>query len=164
MPAFIDITGQEFGRLIVTGYLGSSWWRCRCTCGELKDVRGLELKKGKVRSCGCLHRETCGALNRRYTKEEAALRVKFNTYSKNAIRRGYEFGLTFEEFVAFTEEDCFWCGTEGPNGIDRYDNDLGYTVDNCVAACYLCNRAKNDLSPQEFVDWVDRAYHHIHGE
>lgn len=48
------------------------------------------------------------------------------------------------------------------NGIDRVDSSLGYTVDNVVPCCKLCNQAKNNLSKQEFVDWVKRVYDHIH--
>ncbi|MGD8116924.1 hypothetical protein [Vibrio sp. TRT 29B02] len=30
---FTDLTGTEFGRLKVIGYLGQKRWQCRCSCG-----------------------------------------------------------------------------------------------------------------------------------
>jgi len=42
------------------------------------------------------------------------------------------------------------------NGIDRVDNTRGYTVENCVTCCNICNQAKNDLTADEWNDWVDR--------
>jgi len=57
----IDITGQVFGRLTVIGSAGSSnkraLWRCRCECGNEHIAQGKLLRKGKVKSCGCLRVE-----------------------------------------------------------------------------------------------------------
>lgn len=56
----IDLTGQTFGRLTVTGRAGSqggkTTWECRCECGSTKTVRGTHLRAGAVLSCGCLNR------------------------------------------------------------------------------------------------------------
>lgn len=60
-----DITGQRFGRLVVVertvnserrGPNGStqSRWVCRCDCGKQHVVLGCNLRRDKVRSCGCL--------------------------------------------------------------------------------------------------------------
>jgi len=55
-----DITGQTFGRLTVTSLSekrddsGGAIWNCRCECGNTKQVRGNSLKRGLVKSCGCL--------------------------------------------------------------------------------------------------------------
>ena len=43
------------------------------------------------------------------------------------------------------------------NGIDRLDNSLGYTLDNVVASCWDCNRAKQDLTVGDFLIWVLRV-------
>ena len=58
MGAFIDLTGKQFGRLVVKQKLdkrGKEWyWLCECECGNTKEVRGVSLREGKVKSCGCL--------------------------------------------------------------------------------------------------------------
>jgi|GEM_PF-6860702 len=58
----IDLTGKRFGRLEVL----ELWpvrdkhknrkWLCRCDCGELTVVYGINLKRGTAQSCGCLRR------------------------------------------------------------------------------------------------------------
>lgn len=53
-----DLTGQTFGRLTAlypTGerYRSSVVWRCRCECGNEKDVPAVRLKTGHTQSCGC---------------------------------------------------------------------------------------------------------------
>lgn len=50
---FKDLTGQKFGRLTVVKYLGSSYWECRCDCGNVTKVFTGNLKQGTTKSCGC---------------------------------------------------------------------------------------------------------------
>lgn len=63
MGKLIDLTGQRFGRLIVTGRAASNGcghhakWNCVCDCGNQKDVVGKDLRTGKTTSCGCYSRE-----------------------------------------------------------------------------------------------------------
>jgi hypothetical protein len=40
------------------------------------------------------------------------------------------------------------------NGIDRKDNNLGYTEENCVSCCAICNRAKGTLEFKDFIAWI----------
>ena len=54
----IDLTGQKFGMLTVLSYQGSSkghsQFLCKCDCGKEKMAGGDKLKKGAVKSCGCI--------------------------------------------------------------------------------------------------------------
>ena len=56
-----DLTGQKFNRLTVLYRNGSSGgkarWRCKCDCGNEKDVIGQYLRNGHTKSCGCLQKE-----------------------------------------------------------------------------------------------------------
>ena len=59
-PAVV-VPGQVYGRLTVLGELpertrGGRVFRCLCACG--RDARAVELRQGKIRSCGCLRDET----------------------------------------------------------------------------------------------------------
>ena len=57
MSAFIDLTGQRFGHLIVLEHGGKGkgfhTWKCRCDCGNEIVVPTTLLKTGKKTSCGC---------------------------------------------------------------------------------------------------------------
>jgi len=58
----INLTGKRFDRLHVVAYAGNdgdraSTWLCLCDCGERVVVSGKSLRRGRTRSCGCLHRE-----------------------------------------------------------------------------------------------------------
>jgi hypothetical protein len=49
----IELTGQKFGKLTVTGYAGAGRWDVKCDCGMEKTVSGLHLRAGDTKSCGC---------------------------------------------------------------------------------------------------------------
>ena len=62
MSNFIDLTNQRFGNLIVlerNGYDNNKkiLWKCQCDCGTVKNIRGNDLKSGKILSCGCFGKE-----------------------------------------------------------------------------------------------------------
>lgn len=42
------------------------------------------------------------------------------------------------------------------NGIDRVDSSIGYTIQNSVPCCKICNYAKHNLTLEEFTLWLDR--------
>lgn len=54
---FIDLTGQRFGRLVATEYLGKGKWLCKCDCGNTVEVFRGNLKTGNTTSCGCFNKE-----------------------------------------------------------------------------------------------------------
>ena len=62
MPKKIDLSGQVFGKLTAlypdTERKGSasSYWICKCECGNLKSVSYSNLRSGGTKSCGCLHK------------------------------------------------------------------------------------------------------------
>lgn len=74
----------------------------------------------------------------------------YNNYKKGAIERNYEFKLSEQEFNNIINQNCYICGkknnTQHMNGIDRYDNTVGYTIDNCRPCCGQCNFMKKDLN------------------
>ena len=63
----IDETGQVHGLLTVVRENGRSkdgqaLWLCKCRCGNVKTVRGQDLRNGKIQSCGCFQRECAAKL------------------------------------------------------------------------------------------------------
>lgn len=61
MPAFIDLTGKQFSRLLVLSRAPNKGkkvtWTCRCICGNQSVAFGNDLRSGAHASCGCLHKE-----------------------------------------------------------------------------------------------------------
>lgn len=90
--------------------------------------------------------------------EHAKRRTPENRYAhavSNARRRGKEFTLGFEEYTFFISHPCFYCNVslsdETGTGLDRIDNDGGYTLTNVNPCCKSCNRIRSkSMSAEEF--------------
>lgn len=59
MSKVIDLTGQQFGKLLVierdfSKPKGVAYWKCQCECGNIISVSGSHLRTGHTKSCGCL--------------------------------------------------------------------------------------------------------------
>lgn len=166
MTPLINLINQRFGKLVVLEVYerknNKVYWKCQCDCGNITNVIGSSLKNGECKSCGCIGR--CKGTS------ESAANSLFARYKKSAKSRMHDFSLTIEEFLFLTSQNCYYCGikskqvskTSGKtgfyiyNGIDRIDNNLGYTIENCVPCCKQCNIAKMNYSKDEFLAWAKR--------
>lgn len=179
-----NLVGQKFGKLLVTKLLESKQfgtqkkrvWECICECGGITIVTTSDLKKGHTKSCGCLYKissvENSLKSRHKIVKKDAALNSIFMRYKNNAKDRKYNFELTKEHFKILINSNCYYCGSEPLNlfdkrhynlfynGIDRIDNNIGYTLSNSVACCKMCNIAKNNNSLEYFIKWIKQVYRH----
>ena len=73
-----------------------------------------------------------------------------------AKSRGLPFDLPRELFDDMVTDNCFYCHVEPDpvHGLDRVDNNRGYTTDNVVTCCYWCNVSKRARSQDEFESWA----------
>ena len=60
--SFVDLTGQRFGRLCVTGFShqgkrGARYWTCVCDCQNKIITTARNLIGGYSQSCGCMRRD-----------------------------------------------------------------------------------------------------------
>lgn len=62
---FVDITGQKFGEWEVLEYCGGYKWKCKCSCGNIKEVYKSDLINGNSTNCG--HKRTPNLINKKYS-------------------------------------------------------------------------------------------------
>ncbi len=84
-----------------------------------------------------------------HKKSIRTLNARFRNSRKNAGNRHKEWALTIEQYKLITNLPCYYCGgyfgkVETGSGLDRLDNNIGYTITNIVSCCYTCNKIKND--------------------
>jgi len=83
------------------------------------------------------------------------LEMYYKSYIRDSPKRGKgDFKLDFETFSELVKSPCHYCKSQTDsetNGIDRVNNDIGYTKENCVPACWKCNRMKSFYHPMFFV-------------
>lgn len=161
--------GKKFGKLTVLGNPTSGkfpgrYWDCKCECGKTVTVRGCHLSSKHTLSCGC---------SRKDFSDRPAFKQLYVNYHCQAQNRKLCFELTIEEFEKLTLGPCFYCGAFKTqkavkrnssyqyNGVDRYDNDKGYVVGNCVSCCATHNHMKSDMSHSAFVAACRSVIDHI---
>jgi len=163
--------GQKYNRLTIIEKMGydkhnNRLYKCRCDCGNEIIVRGNALTSGNTKSCGCYKHEI--DKSRRFPNNSGVAYQVMLGYKRHAKDRGLIWELTREECQNLIEQPCHYCGRiktnlkitknckEGYryNGIDRVDNTKGYVKNNVVSCCNICNRAKRDLTKEEFLEWI----------
>lgn len=173
---FKDLSGQRFERLMAVERVGSkngnALWKCKCDCLNDVVVPGAYLLNGNTKSCGCLTRDVCWFKPLKFG--EANFNLMYSRYKQGAVKRNILFNLTKDDFRELIYKNCNYCASAPTsvwnrkilnghipcNGIDRVDNNKGYSSDNCVPCCSICNQAKSTLTAEEFKEWIKRLVNH----
>lgn len=150
-----------------------------CDCGTLCLRVARHVRRGIVRSCGCLKRKRLSLerkglspTNALSDPTESSMVALMCAYKSSARNKHHEFCLTKEQFRELTSSKCYYCGAEPSltrlqhwgreaytfNGIDRLDNNHGYTVENCVSCCKTCNFMKSNKNVDSFLSLVTIIY------
>ncbi len=166
-----NLAGQKFDLLTVLSRVadknGAVRWLCQCKCGKTKEVYACSLKSRSTKTCGSTE---CRRIV--YPRRNPAKTHVLYNYKSNAKDRKIAWELSDETFYRLTQQNCRYCGTPPMterradgwvyvyNGVDRVVNELGYTEENAVSCCQVCNYAKRTLSEYQFLNWVTKVYHH----
>lgn len=115
--------------------------------------------------------------------EDTSWERYYNHYKGSAVRRKYgdiKFELTLDEFKQVVSQKCHYCNDYGTSekcilksdkqkisnlcGIDRKDNTKGYTIENSLPCCGICNWMKSDYTYEEFLEQMKFIYKNLNLE
>jgi len=165
--------GDKLGHLTVISEIKQKGKRtklvCVCSCGETRTI--CNTKANRVVSCGCKNQKPA---KKKKPIEEIIATTVYGQYKDNAKNKNIDFNLTKDQCSKMFFSDCHYCGSPPArlfkkwreeergmyNGIDRKDNQLGYTEKNTVPCCTKCNYIKNNMHIDEFLSWVRSVYEH----
>lgn len=161
----LDLTNQIFGRLDVLGLSeisrnGHSRWHVKCSCGTEKTVLATHLVSGKIKSCGCLMRES----GYRNFKGVGLLPKSYYSSVKRGAnggkgRKPIPFEITIEDMWYLFEEQNGLCALSklpinfrtGTASLDRKDSSKGYSYQNCQWLHKDINMMKRHYTEDYFV-------------
>lgn len=144
---------------------GFKVWECKCECGTIcyRTTNNLNRRPEMGKHCGC----------KRYEKHpDSPYKSIIRYYKTNAKKRDINFNLSIAEVKSIVTKDCHYCGAKPSNtlrrhnegfkysGIDRVDNKKGYTLDNCIPCCMICNRMKKGIDYETFINQCKRIANH----
>lgn len=122
---------------------------------------------------------------------KVSYKTLYAQYVAGARYRDLVFDLSFDKFCEIVNKSCSYCGEkrkynvyagqdriryanrnsisqEGINraeifvsGVDRIDNEVGYTQENSVPCCSKCNILKRNLSVVDFIFQVEKIHNHF---
>ena len=152
-PRNEDLTGKRFGKLMAIEHAGKLYgskaaWLVLL---RLQKRKGHDHPQFATREKLRLHQA-----GTRLPPGETALNRVYDAHERNALVRKLEQSLTREQFKALCLGDCVYCDSPPStvsqsrrrtstflrNGVDRWDNSKGYTVENSVSCCTNCNYGK----------------------
>ena len=170
------VIGVKFNKLTVYEEINQNTktqntiWKCKCDCGNFKNVSKRNLINNRVKSCGCLH-------------------SKYNNPKITSARRIFKYyrdgNLTFDEFIILSQYNCFYCGSPPSNknnsakddkksskyakengdfiynGLDRIDSSKLHNKDNVVPCCKQCNVSKRERSFEVYINWIEKLYKNL---
>lgn len=174
---YVDLLGQAFGSVVPIEHLSDKGWKCLCTCGQIKILpKHFILKNKNNEQCYCLKKLPGEASwNRRFKSHTSGCKSRnlINEINKelfieicskkcsycNSDPKDWNPNIKLDgtfikkwegHIIRQSTIDEAWIKC---NGIDRIDNDKGYTLENSVSCCMDCNFEKGAKS---FSDWCKR--------
>ena len=176
--AFKNLIGKTFGRLHVLSYLGlthrrNSLWRCRCVCGNFRNIISPSLISGNSTSCGCRRDEVATKLftkhgmcgSKEYSTWEGMLarcyninHVAYPNYGGRGICVCEEWQNNFAQFLQDMGKK-----PSSTHSLDRVDNNGNYCKTNCrwASSRQQSNNKRNTIfvmykgRRQSLVDWAE---------
>lgn len=148
------------------------WYKVKClNCGEvsIKHLKTIFTSKTSCDKCKHLFG------NRKIPTTKAVVNCLRSEYIRGASERNFPWELVEEDFETIIQQPCYFCGQEPEfhisdqrfnktntpflrNGIDRLDPTKGYTKENSVSCCSMCNRMKSNYSITDFYEKIKRIY------
>ena len=117
-------------------------WECRCSCGNVVNVTSDNLRCGRTTSCGCAKSEMLSKRMKTHGETNTKLygvwsSIKSRCYNRNTdAYKDYGLrGISMcdewrNSYLLFKQWACESGYSDGKS-IDRIDNNLGYSPDNC---------------------------------
>lgn len=146
-----DVAGQRFGRLVALEPVGRTKagyiiWRCKCDCGNEKEVSIKDLGRG-TSSCGCYSKEVHDKIRTKHGKSRSRIycvhtAMMMRCYNPNAHEyEGYggrgikvcdEWRTNFEAFAEWAYANGYdEKAKRRESTLDRIDVNGNYEPSNC---------------------------------
>lgn len=142
---FKKLAGKKYNRLLLLKCISINpiKYKCKCECGNIKELRIYDIVKEKIKSCGCLNKEKRKTSKLIHGESHSPtyntwknLRSRCNNIKNNSYKdygaRGIKVCDRWKSFNLFLLD----MGKKPSSKfqIERLDNNKGYCKENCTWA------------------------------
>lgn len=147
---------------------------CRI-CHKVKPLQKFRSNEGTV-CLDCVpylptsYNDPVNVRRKKLSKKDKRVRQQYSSTKTSDEKHKRENNLTLQDVYDLTSKPCFYCGGynhqglrgEGKEldycGIDRIDNAIGHTKENCVPCCNRCNFTKGNLTVDQWLEHIEKIY------
>jgi hypothetical protein len=175
------LVGKTFNNIKVLSYAYSKnsrkYFNVLCLkCNKESEMRGDRFTGlQKLETCSKCRQQNAIDKSKSRSTEDTIKNILYRRYKYGATSRGIAFNLSKSELINIVNKDCIYCGKTPEhtkssirisrnnynfkhNSIDRFDNSIGYTIDNAVSCCITCNMMKKNLDVKDFLNHINNIY------
>lgn len=155
--------GTKFGELTVIENLhytirGGDAYRCRCSCGQIRDIPSTWLRSGNTASCGCLLSKGERIIANFFTQHNIVFIPQWNNNKQMRLTSGHVCRFDFAVFAAKEEAIPLFCLEY--NGIQHYNPNCNWGNENNFQATQQRDAEKAKLCeeagiPLEIIPYTD---------
>lgn len=173
-PILKDISGQVFGELVVIGpdfeetksHKGNgTYWKCKCSCGNIVSVYANSLKDGKQVTCGDRKQHRSGENNSNWKGGITPKLLSERTSKEYNEWRDLVYAKDWYTCQCCGESENIEKNAHHINNFSEYD-DLKYDIKNGILLCDRCHHIKNigsfhnvygtrDNTPEQLEEYIN---------
>jgi len=165
------IEGNRYGNLVVLEFVGTikriGIWKCKCDCGNIKDIRYRDLRSGNTKTCGCSKNK----INNEHVNWKGYEGIPLTVLciiKKNARTRNLEVSIDIKylwDLYICQNKKCALSGVDigfpkmvtekykTTASLDRIDSSIGYVEGNVQWLHKDVNRMKMDINQDVFIQY-----------
>jgi hypothetical protein len=140
------------------GYVADNCVSCCQMCNYMKASLSVDAFLGRIEHILTYNGRIQGRLFPEMFPDYMS--ASYIDYKNRAVKKNLDFVLSRDEYLCLITQDCYLCGKNSNshhlNGIDRIDNNKGYSMDNVKSCCANCNyMKKNYILEDVFKKFMD---------
>ncbi len=140
------------------GYVSDNCVSCCQMCNYMKASLSVDAFLGRIEHILTYNGRIQGRLFPEMFPDYMS--ASYIDYKNRAVKKNLDFVLSRDEYLCLITQDCYLCGKNSNshhlNGIDRIDNNKGYSMDNVKSCCANCNyMKKNYILEDVFKKFMD---------
>lgn len=165
--------GTKIGNYTIIDFIPKGKWVLQCTCGFTSAINSSNVKMKEENLAngifvGCM---SCARIEHKSDVPDSRYySIPIRQYKRRAKKKECSGLLTNEDLCHLFKSNCYYCDSLPKNsqydrylkkdiiyqGIDRKDNNSGYTKENVVPCCKICNYGKFIMSKEEYITHCEK--------